>query len=89
MFEKSKLTEKYRLHSADTGSTGVQLIALEENIRKVIEHLKVNHKDIPAKRSMLKKIAQRKNYFKYLTKINPESAEPLKKELIIKKSSTN
>jgi len=88
------LKEKYSLHEKDTGSTMVQIISLNEEIQKIIEHgnrnRKVNFnekrkkekwKDIPARRALLKKLAQKEKFFQYLKKRNPDIYEKLKKEL--------
>lgn len=97
MLSKTKgLKEKYSLHEKDTGSTAIQIIALNEEIEKIIEHKNRNQKknfneknekrkkkkwkDIPSRRAMLKKLAKRKRLFKYLKSRNPDIYEQLKKE---------
>jgi len=81
MSQKSQLIEKYRLHAKDTGSTPFQLVTLQEKIRKVIFHLKNNHKDIPAKRAMLKKLARKKRFLLYLEKNHPQLVQELANSL--------
>ena len=88
--------KNYQLHEKDTGSTAVQIISLNAQIQKLIEHgnrnRKVNRgekrkkerwKDVPAKRALLKKIAKEKRFFQYLKKHNPDVYDKLKKELKI------
>jgi ribosomal protein S15 len=36
--------EKYQLHEKDTGSTAVQIIALREEIQKIVDHWRRNKK---------------------------------------------
>lgn len=81
MASKAELTKKYRLHEKDTGSTIVQIILLTEEIKKQKLHLSKNKKDVPTKRSLLKKIAQRKRFYQYLDKNNPSVWQELEKDL--------
>lgn len=64
--EYQALIEKFRLNDKDTGSTAVQIINLTKEILKLAEHLKEQKKDIRAKRTLLKNVATRKRYLKYL-----------------------
>jgi len=43
--EKQKIIEKYHLHEKDTGSSGVQVAVLTEQIKELTKHLKKNQKD--------------------------------------------
>lgn len=81
MMLNSELTEKYCLHKKDTGSTMIQLIDLEEKTRQLIKHLNKNHKDVPAKRAMLKNLAKKKRLLIYLKKNNPTIYQQLSQEL--------
>lgn len=85
MVLKVELTEKYRLHQKDTGSAAFQIILLSEEIEKIKSHLFTtnegkNKKDVPAKRALLKKIALRRRFYRYLVKNNPEIWQKLKSE---------
>jgi len=84
----------YQLHEKDTGSTAVQIISLNAQIKKLIEHggrnRKINfnekrkkerRKDVSAHRALLRKLAKEKKFFQYLKKHNPDVYEKLKKEL--------
>ena len=75
------LKKKYSLHEKDTGSTAVQIISLREEIKKEKNHLEKNKKDIPARRALLKKVAQEKRFFQYLKRSNPDTYEKLKKDI--------
>ena len=74
----------YQLHEKDTGSTAVQIISLRERLKEIGEHLKKNKKDIPAERTLKKKLAKEKRFFKYLKRHNLDVYEKLKKELKLK-----
>lgn len=80
MLTSYELINKYRLHGDDTGSTMVQLIKLEEQIQGLANHLAKNRKDVPVKRSLLKKVAKKKRFLKYLQKTEPTVYEKLSKE---------
>ena len=64
MLNKEK--ENYRLHEKDTGSTAVQIISLRQEIEEQKKHLRENHKDVPVKRSLLKKTASERRLLRYL-----------------------
>lgn len=53
-------------HDKDTGSAQVQIIDLTEKIAHLSEHAAKNKKDYSSNRSILKKVATRKKFLKYL-----------------------
>lgn len=68
---KAKKTEDqhlewYQRHEHDTGSPEYQIYSLTLRITTLQEHLKINHKDYDAKRSLLKMVAARRTFLKYL-----------------------
>ena len=75
---ENELVRKYRYHEKDTGSAAYQIVLLQKKIQREKFHLTNNKKDIPTKRSLLKKIAQQKKFFQYLKKHNKEIYEKLK-----------
>lgn len=81
------LIKQFRLNDKDTGSTAVQIINLTKRILELTEHVKVQKKDVPAKRTLLKLVATRKNYLKYLktTKLDKYSYEDFIKALNLKR----
>ncbi|MGL5268240.1 MAG: 30S ribosomal protein S15 [Spiroplasma sp.] len=81
------LIKQFRLNDKDTGSTAVQIINLTKRILELTEHVKVQKKDVPAKRTLLKLVATRKNYLKYLktTKLGKYSYADFIKALNLKK----
>ncbi len=59
----------YQRHAQDTGSPEYQINALTTKVTTLQEHLKANHKDYDAKRSLLRMVAERRSFLRYL-KIN-------------------
>ncbi|EKD25588.1 MAG: hypothetical protein ACD_80C00012G0004 [uncultured bacterium (gcode 4)] len=58
--------ESFKLHGTDTGSVEVQIWLLTEEIAELQWHLALHKKDFDAKRSLLKKVARRRSFLKYL-----------------------
>ena len=56
----------FKLHDTDTGSVEVQIWLLTEEITELQAHLALHKKDFDAKRSLLKKVARRRAFLKYL-----------------------
>jgi small subunit ribosomal protein S15 len=59
-------SESFKLHETDTGSVEVQIWLLTEEITELQAHLVAHKKDFDAKRSLLKKVARRRSFLKYL-----------------------
>ena len=74
----------FRKHDKDNGSTEVQIAILTWEIERLKEHLAENHKDIDAKRSLLKKVAKRKKLLSYLKQKDFESYKNIIKKLKLK-----
>ncbi len=66
--EKQKIIKNFQISKNDTGSSEVQIAILTVSINELSNHLKVHKKDIVAKRSLLKKVSQRRRLLDYLTK---------------------
>lgn len=56
----------YQRHETDTWSPEFQIHLISERIEMLQGHLKVNHKDYDAKRSLLRLVARRRQHLKYL-----------------------
>jgi small subunit ribosomal protein S15 len=56
----------YQRHEQDTWSPEYQINLLTTKITTLQEHLKTNHKDYDAKRSLLKMVAGRRTFLRYL-----------------------
>lgn len=59
-------SESFKLHDNDTGSVEVQIWLLTKEIAELQAHLALHKKDFDAKRSLLKKVARRRSFLKYL-----------------------
>ncbi len=66
--EKSKVIEKFRTHSTDTGSSEVQVGLLTEEIARLAKHLKKNPKDNHSRRGLLGMVARRRTLLQYMKK---------------------
>lgn len=64
--QKEKIVHKYKLHDTDTGSPEVQIALLTEEIKRLLLHLKKHKKDFHSKRGLLKMVAKRRQFLKYL-----------------------
>lgn len=62
----STITQDFQLHSTDSGSTAVQIIALTQRILTMTEHMKAHRKDNHSKRGLLRMVNQRRRLLAYL-----------------------
>ena len=70
----SALLSRFQMHGNDTGSSMCQIIRLTEKIKGVAEnHLKMHKKDHPAKRSVVRWVAERRRLQRYLLKKNKKN----------------
>jgi len=74
----------FKKHDKDNGSVEVQIAILTWEIERLKEHLAENHKDIDAKRSLLKKVAKRKKLVSYLKWKDFDSYKNIIKKLKLK-----
>ena len=65
---KARLTEEFKIHETDTGSTEVQVALLTERIRQITEHLQSNKKDVHSRRGLVGLVSQRRRLLNYLNK---------------------
>lgn len=77
-------TELFKRHEKDNGSPEVQIAILTEEITMLQGHLKAHSKDVDAKRSLLKKVARRRKFMKYLKENNLERYNLVAKKLGLK-----
>ena len=75
--DKKKIIEAFGLKDNDTGSASVQVALLTENIRRLTEHLKANHKDFSSRRGLLKMVSRRKHLLKYLERVDEKQYRDL------------
>lgn len=83
--EKENIIQKYRVHKKDTGSDQVQAALLTERIKRLLQHLKKNPKDLHSKRGLLKLVSKRRKVLKHLKAENEEGYKQLLKKLGLKK----
>ena len=71
-------------HDNDSGSPEFQIGLLTQEITLLQDHLALHSKDVDAKRSLLKKVARRKTFLKYLKENNLERYNLVVKKLGLK-----
>ena len=64
---RARVTQEYRLHEKDTGSTELQIALLTENIRQLTGHLQVHKKDVHSRRGLVNMVSRRRRLLNYLT----------------------
>ena len=79
-----KAAEPFKRHDKDNGSPEVQIAILTEEIAMLQGHLKQHDKDVDAKRSLLKKVARRRKFVKYLKETDLERYNLIAKKLGLK-----
>ncbi len=74
----------FQRHEKDNGSPEVQTAILSDEIKTLQDHIKLHWQDIDAKRSLLKKVARRRKYLKYLKETDLERYNFVAKKLNLK-----
>jgi small subunit ribosomal protein S15 len=74
----------FQRHEGDNWSPEVQIAILSFEISHLQEHLVGHPKDVDAKRSLLKKVARRRKFLKYLKENNIERFSLVTKKLKLK-----
>ena len=64
---KERITQEYRTHEKDTGSTELQVAALTERIRQVTDHLRIHKKDVHSRRGLVTLVSKRRRLLNYLS----------------------
>ncbi len=64
---RAQVTQEYRLHEKDTGSTELQIAILTEKILQLTGHLQVHKKDVHSRRGLVNMVSRRRRLLKYLT----------------------
>ena len=83
--KKITLTEGFKKHKTDTGSTSVQIAILTGRINELTSHLKDHKKDHHSRRGLLKLVGQRRRLLEYLKRTEPQKYQHVIKELKIRK----
>lgn len=63
---KEKIVGDYKTHTADTGSSQVQIALLTQRINELTEHFKVHKKDNNSRRGLLVMVSRRRKLLDYL-----------------------
>jgi len=74
----------FQRHDKDTGSPEVQAGLLSTEIAQLQDHLAAHKKDYDAKRSLLKKVAKRRKFLKYLKGKDLDTYSTVSKKLDLK-----
>ena len=64
---KTRITQEYRVHDNDTGSTEVQVAVLTERIRQITDHLRIHKKDVHSRRGLVTLVSKRRRLLNYLS----------------------
>ena len=65
---KQRITEEYRVHENDTGSTEVQVAVITERIKQITDHLRVHKKHVHTRRGLVTLVSKRRRLLNYLTR---------------------
>ncbi len=79
-----KTTNPFERHWKDTWSPESQIRNLTQEISMLQWHLKEHSKDFDWKRSLLKKVAKRRRFLKYLKKTDLDSYTKISKKISVK-----
>jgi len=77
--------DQLKKHSKDTGSSQVQIGLLTADIDRLTAHVSVNKKDFSSRRGLLKKVAIRKRFLKYLKRTDESEYKKVLTVLGLKK----
>lgn len=83
--EKKKIVGDFGHNAQDTGSATVQIAMLTERIKQLTEHLKKNYHDFASKRGLLKMVAKRRKFLRYLAEKNNAAYKKTIERLGLKK----
>jgi len=83
--ETKAIVQKYGKDGKDTGSTEVQVAILTKRIADLTAHLKANHGDAVAKRSLMELVGKRHALLAYLAKNDRPAYEKLIASLSLRK----
>lgn len=64
--ELHEFVKPYQRHEKDNWSPEVQIATLTYEVKTLQDHIEIHKDDIDAKRSLLKKVARRRKFLRYL-----------------------
>ncbi|OGI74330.1 30S ribosomal protein S15 [Candidatus Nomurabacteria bacterium RIFCSPHIGHO2_02_FULL_41_18] len=79
--KKQVVIKKHQVHEKDTGSPEVQVAVISAQIDELAKHLKKHKKDNHSRRGLIKMVADRRTYLKYLERKNKTRYNALIKKL--------
>jgi len=79
--ELASFLEPFKRHEKDNWSPEVQIAILTYEIKELQEHVAEHWQDFDAKRALLKKVARRRKFVKYLKRTDWERYSFIKDEL--------
>lgn len=82
---RKKISNDFKKHEKDTGSTDVQVAQLSQKIKQLTDHLKSHKKDFSGRRGLLKMVGKRRSLLDYLAKKKPKEYKKLIEKLGLKK----
>jgi small subunit ribosomal protein S15 len=65
---KDRITQEYRRHDTDTGSTEVQVAFLTARIRHLTDHLRTHKQDLHTRRGLVGMVSKRRRLLNYLSR---------------------
>lgn len=68
--DMAALLTQVKRHTNDNGSPEVQIVLLSMSITMLQGHIETNKHDVDAKRSLLRKVAKRRSFLRYLKDTN-------------------
>ena len=83
--QTAELVKKYGKNDKDTGCAEVQIAILTERIKDLTAHLKANHGDAGARRSLLILVGKRRSLLDYLIRTDVDRYTALIASLGIRK----
>ncbi|ARU91913.1 30S ribosomal protein S15 [Spiroplasma clarkii] len=83
--QKEQIIKDFGANPQDTGNAEVQVALLTADIANLTEHLSVHKKDITSRRSLLKKVAQRRHLLNFILKKDVQRYKTIIEKLGIRK----
>ncbi|ATZ18702.1 30S ribosomal protein S15 [Williamsoniiplasma somnilux] len=83
--QKLELIKQFGGAESNTGLSEVQIAILTADIKNMTEHLQIHKKDVPTRRTLLKKVAQRRHLLDYLAKKDVNRYKAIIEKLGIRK----
>ena len=83
--EKTATIQRYRTHTQDTGSAGVQIALLTQRINDLTDHFKSHKRDFHSRRGLLKLVSKRRKLLNYLRGCDVDAYQQLVDKLNLRK----